>query len=290
MQQHMLLGYSYDVKRISLKSGCELTYMDVGAGNSTIVFIHGLANYAPIWNAQLAHLKDKYRCIAIDLPGNGLSTYIDTQYTMEFYAESVIDCIEQLNLNRVVLCGHSMGGLVAMTIALQAPQLVEKLILMAPAGIEYFAPLEVLWMKQLLTLGNFIYSDEQHLENAINQSFFRPSASAPNIIYDLKKIMNQQSLKKWRNMCVDSIISMLDHQLNGKLAQIAHPALILFGKEDALIPNRVIHPFATIQAMAARAKVLLPQSNVGIIDNAGHFVQIEQAAAVNDLMTKILMI
>lgn len=288
MQQHKLLGYSYEVKRIALKSGFELAMMDEGKGSTTILFIHGLANYAPVWHAQISQLKDHYRCIGIDLPGNGLSSYVDTSYSMDLYAQSVIECIDQLHLNHVVLCGHSMGGLIAMTVALRAPHLVDKLILVAPAGIEYFAPLEVLWMKQLLTLGNFLYSDEQHLENAISQSFYKPSASAPNIIADLKNIMQQHSLKSWRNMCVDSIISMLDHQLNGQLSQIKQSALVLFGKQDALIPNRVIHPFTDVNAVANKAKQSLAGAIAHVIPNSGHFVQIESADIVNKAIRDFL--
>jgi pimeloyl-ACP methyl ester carboxylesterase len=281
MQQHELLGYIYDIKRITLPSGKELAMMDEGTGDQTILFIHGLANYAAVWNMQLFSLKDTYRCIAIDLPGNGLSAPIETTYNIELYTQTIIEVIVELNLKNLVLCGHSMGGLIAMNIALDAPNLVSKLVLIAPAGIEYFNPLEVLWMKQLLTIGNFVYSDEQHLEQAIHQSFYKQQNNAETIINDLKKIMQQQSLKLWRNMCVDSIISMLDHQLNGKLAQITQPALVLFGKQDALVPNRVIHPFTDVNALAVKAKELMPLSDVSIIDNAGHFVQIESSELVN---------
>lgn len=114
MQNTSSVTYPYPVKKLSIHDDMEMAYMDEGKGSQTVVFIHGLANYAAAWRYQLTALRQNWRCIAVDLPGNALSSHGDFPYSMFFYAESVKQFIDKLGLQEVVLCGHSMGGQVAM--------------------------------------------------------------------------------------------------------------------------------------------------------------------------------
>jgi pimeloyl-ACP methyl ester carboxylesterase len=277
----MRVQYPFPHHQCAVHQDIHISYMDEGKGDTTILFIHGLANYAPVWTHQLAELSKTNRCIAIDLPGNGYSSHGDYPYTMFFYAECVVRFIENMKLKNVVLAGHSMGGQVAIIVALRYPHLLEKLLLIAPAGLEYFAPHEVMIMKGMLNMGTLFYADEWHLESAIEQSFFKTNPESAKIITELKVLMKMKSIQQWRNMSTAGIIGMLDEQVQPYLSQIQVPTHIIFGAQDALIPNAMIHLGENPQRIAEKAATQIPNATTAIIPHAGHFVQIEKSAEVN---------
>ena len=84
-----LIKYPYPVNQIELDFGAKLAYCDVGQGTRTLIFMHGLGNYIPGWQKNMDELQSNFRCIAIDLPGNGLSEAGNFDYSMAFYADSI---------------------------------------------------------------------------------------------------------------------------------------------------------------------------------------------------------
>lgn len=278
--------YPFPVHHTHIHDQIDIAYIENGQGKNTVLFIHGLANYAPVWKHQLELIGEHHRCIAIDLPGNGYSSRGDYPYTMFFYAECVVKFIEKMNLPTLYICGHSMGGQIALIIALRYPHLLKKVLLVAPAGFEYFAPHEVMLMQQMLNMGNMFYADEYHLETAINQSFFKTHNASHQIITDLKKMMQKHPLKEWRNMSISGIHAMLNEQVHAYLKDINIPVHAIFGERDALIPNTLIHFGETPETIAKKATALIPHGTYSIIKHAGHFVQIEKADEVNAILLR----
>jgi pimeloyl-ACP methyl ester carboxylesterase len=284
----MSISYPYTVHNCSILDTIDIAYMDEGKGENTLLFIHGLANYGPVWKHQLAELSKTNRCIAIDLPGNGYSSRGNFPYSMFFYAECIIRFIEKMDLKNIILAGHSMGGQIALIVALRYPHLLEKLVLVAPAGLEYFAPHEMMLMKGMMKMGNLFYADEMHLESAIKQSFFSTQNESAAIIDDLRTFMHAHSLKQWRDMSIESINGMLNEQVLTYLHTITIPTLILFGNKDALIPNNLIHLGETPESIAKKGTALIPKSAYVMIANGGHFVHIEKAEEVNQQMQQFI--
>ena len=284
------IKYPFDVKKINIHDGIDIAYCDEGSGDTTLLFIHGLANYLPVWKHQVNFFKKDYRCIALDLPGNGFSSRGELPYTMFFYAECIIKFIEKLELKNVILCGHSMGGQISMIISLRYPQLIDKLILVAPAGLEVFTQHEILLMQQAMNFGDFFYSDEYHLESTIKQSFFNTKNESSNIIHDLKNILKHNKIKEWKEMSISSINGMLNEQVNKFLDTISAPTFIIFGNKDQLIPNKLIHYNETPESIAKKVTAVIPNSSYLIIKDAGHFVQIEKHIEVNNAISDFLSI
>jgi len=275
------INYPFTVKRQQIVDGIDIAFCDEGKGEQTFLFIHGLANYFPSWKHQIVSLKDQYRCVAIDLPGNGLSSSGDFPFSIFFYAECVAKFIEKLELKNVVLCGHSMGGQIAIVIALRYPHLLEKLILISPAGFEYYNSNEVFMLQQGLAIGDFFYSDAMHVETAIRQSFFKQNVEESQLIADLKKIMDKHSKKNWKEMVTGSIKGMLNEQVSSFIRNITCPTLIIFGDKDQLIPNRMLHYGDTPESIAKYGASMIENAKLKLINNAGHFVHIEKSEEVN---------
>jgi len=278
------VAYPYPVQYTSLQPNIQLAYMDIGSGEETYLFIHGLANYAPVWKYQLQHLNEQVRCIAVDLPGNGLSPTGDYPYGVFFYAETIKLFCEKLQLSNITLVGHSMGGQISMILALRYPWLFQKIRLIAPAGIELYSDLDKIILNNLLTLGDFLYSDVFHLQQAIKESFFQKHPDQQIIIDELTQLMHHQNNHEWRKMAKSCIQSMLNQPVHAFLPQLEIPVQIIFGKNDHLIPNKLIHPTLTLDKLLDYAQTMIPQLSTHIVDSAGHFVQIEKFSEVNQLL------
>jgi pimeloyl-ACP methyl ester carboxylesterase len=98
-------------------NGEEIVFTNAGEGDVALVFIHGWGNIKEIWKDQVAYFSENYQVIAIDLPGFGESTHNRTEWTMQAFGSDVQAVIDQLELDKVVLVGFSMGCAVALEAA-----------------------------------------------------------------------------------------------------------------------------------------------------------------------------
>jgi pimeloyl-ACP methyl ester carboxylesterase len=103
-------------------------YVTAGKGNHTIVFVHGWACHLGFWREQISALADKARLILIDLPGHGQSDKPQTNYTMDFFAETVRAVLRDAKVDKAIFIGHSMGGAVIARVHHHAPEKVAALI------------------------------------------------------------------------------------------------------------------------------------------------------------------
>jgi pimeloyl-ACP methyl ester carboxylesterase len=97
---------------IVFRSG-RIHYSDSGSG-SVIVLLHGYLESLEVWNGFAEKLSTKFRVIAVDLPGHGLSDVYGEVHTMEFMAEAVKKILVNLNIKKAFLTGHSLGGYVTL--------------------------------------------------------------------------------------------------------------------------------------------------------------------------------
>lgn len=272
--------YPYPVTSVMLKDGIEIAYSDVGKGTETLIFIHGLANYLPVWKRNIDALQHHYRCIAIDLPGNGLSSRGQYTYTMEFFTQTVLQFIDALGLKQVTLVGHSMGGQVSVFAALASPQKIKNLVLCAPAGFEVFTQTEKTIFKGLFKVGDLFMSESTYLRNIIQQSFYDFPKTAEEIITQLIEIVSKEQIKEYRRMIEACIDSMLSQPVLNKLKQVQCPTLVIYGENDRLIPNVLFHP-TTTTTIAQKGISQINKGQLEMIPRCGHFVHYEKAEEVN---------
>jgi pimeloyl-ACP methyl ester carboxylesterase len=94
-------------------------YKEFGEGDKTLVFIHGWGCDLNTWKYQFDHFKDQYHLVLIDLPGYGQSDKTEKDYSIDFFAQSVLEIISDLQITKPVLIAHSMGLPVAMEVLKQ---------------------------------------------------------------------------------------------------------------------------------------------------------------------------
>ncbi len=278
---------SYPVHYQKLSNGCDIAYIDEGTGDKTLLFVHGLATYGASWTKNIDFLKKYYRCIAIDLPGNGMSSRGNFPYSMNFFAGVIYDFIQKVELKNVVLVGHSMGAQIVLTTLINMPSCAESVVLCAPAGFEQFTSIERSIYHGTVQFFDFFSTEENSLRKTIRSSFYQYPSQGDDMIDDLVAIMKKHPSSQYRPMIEACIAGMLNEPVFDKLHQIQQRTLVLFGERDALIPNKLIHPFTTRQVGEKGAKEMAHATLI-MLPQCGHFLQIEKANEVNHYMRSFI--
>lgn len=281
------LVYNYESKYIRLDNDIELSYIEEGAGSQTIIFIHGLGSYIPAWNKNVESLRDFYRCIAIDLPGYGKSSKENYSGTMEFYADVIRQFCQKKGLTNVVLAGHSMGGQISMVTALKYPELVSKLILIAPAGFEIFNKGEKQWFRDVMTVDGVRLTTVENIRLNLAYNFYSMPNDAEFMIKDRIEMRTASDFSAYCYAITQSVKGMVDQPVFDYLPLIKQPALCVFGENDNLIPNRFLNGGPT-RKYAEIGASRMPDCKLKMLPKAGHFVMYERSEDVNSMIRDFL--
>jgi len=283
------LKYPYETKLVKLKNNISLAYADEGENKKeTIVFIHGLASYMPAWGKNIPILKDHFRCIPIDLPGYGKSSKDDYPISMDFYADVIIDFLNKLKLEQVTLAGHSMGGQISIFTALKYPDRISKLILASPAGFETFNKFESQILKDFMTVDLLINNSVEQLRQNVLINFYKMPKDAEFMIEDRIALKDTKEFKFYCSSVVKSLHAMLDQPVFDNLKLIKQPTLVLFGKNDSLIPNRELHKNLTTKLVANSGAGEINNGKLVMIPDCGHFLQFEKPDEFNKAVKEFL--
>jgi pimeloyl-ACP methyl ester carboxylesterase len=106
----VITGYSQSESYATSPDGVRIAYEVDGEGSTTIVFVHGWSCDRSYWKAQLQPFSKEYKVVAIDLGGHGESGFGRENWTISSFGDDVVAVVDTLDLNRVILVGHSMGG------------------------------------------------------------------------------------------------------------------------------------------------------------------------------------
>lgn len=247
-----------------------LTHTDTGSG-STIVFLHGLGLNKNFWSPVIAHLAESHRCIAVDLPGHGESRAQVTNGTMSSYAAAVREVIEQKQLSSITLVGHSMGGQIAMILALQMPAVITKLVLVCAAGIETFTPDE---REKMRAGANAIWRNPVS-EDMLQRVYASMDRSGKYSLMNEHAEQQRSNFRNFSELLCNSVSGMLDEPVYSFLDQLTQPALCVFGGADAAIPNRYVHPQMNAQQLMQAAQTKITNCTAEIFPMAGHYLPVE---------------
>ncbi|MBL4639261.1 MAG: alpha/beta hydrolase [Kordiimonadaceae bacterium] len=239
--------------------------------DKTIVLIHSFNGFIESWQPNIGALVQAgYRIVAYDLWGRGLSDRPRIDLTMAVFQQQLADVLDAVGVDNAILVGSSFGCVIASHYALQHPEKVEKLVMIGPAG----------WPKKddssKALLGIPLLGDM--LFHYFGQAILRPSVEA----YFYKNT-DEQALGLWNKYAAfpgftRSALSSLRHspvQDNSegwaKLGTSNVPMVFIWAKQD------ISFPFENTQKVAE----LIPQAKIIAVDNAAHWVNIEQADVVN---------
>lgn len=278
--------YGFPVK--TALSDPVVSYIDTGSGPETLLLVHGLAANAGFWREAIPELAKHYRVIAVDLPGYGRSQKnASYAYDMVFFAETLSRLITELHIGPVVPVGHSMGGQIAITLALRHPEQVSRLVLASPAGIEPFKAGEGTWLGNALTIQGIKDVDEEGIRRQLANTFYSWNDRWEWMVEERARMARSDEMEQFANAVVKSVHGMLDQPTTALLPQVRKPTLIVYARYDGLIPNPYLHPGRSADVFRAGAAAI-PNAKLVEIDRAGHMLIIEKAAEFDRAVLEFL--
>lgn len=218
--------------------GLALHYTDhpaKGSEQGVVVFIHGSGPGASGWSNFKHNIAGfqagGFRCLVYDQWGYGRTDKpTDIDHTLDFFVEGLTALLDALDLTRVTLVGNSLGGAVALGMALAQPERVSKLILMAPGGIEsrecYFA-MEGIQTMVKHPMGSPDFTKEV-LAKLLNLLVFNPSTIDQELVDERWETLQGQNAHVLATMAIPD--------LSPELARIQQPTLVFWGTEDKFCP------------------------------------------------------
>lgn len=276
------LKYPFKTQTIKLSNGIEISYSDTGILRGTpLVFVHGLGSYMRAWDKNVVSLAADYRCLRVDLAGYGKSSKGKYKGDMSFYADVISEFCTKLKLKKVILVGHSMGGQIALTTAMLYPTLVEKLILVDPAGFETFNTLQKMTLKNLTSPAAIQNASEMQIRQSFASNFYKMPEDAQFMVDDRLKMRSTTDFGTYCYVVAQNVYGMLDEPVYTKLSRITQPVLCFFGKNDALIPNKYMNPLQTTEGVAKSGASKMKNCEVVMLPEAGHFSMWEKADSLN---------
>ncbi|MBS7250977.1 MAG: alpha/beta fold hydrolase [Candidatus Freyarchaeota archaeon] len=239
----------------------EMYYEDVGKGPA-LVLIHGMGGDSTEWSPLIPELSREVRCIAVDLRGHGKSEKPNQPYTQDMFADDVAALLDTLKIDKAYICGVSMGGFVALKMALNHPEKVNGLILIdtaariPPKSIEAGAR----WAKAFAEKGLEGYI-EAEIKDIFHPMFVRRHKDAVKRFADSMRTRDPTTVSRIQQGYMKS-----PPALENEIKKIKVPTLIIHGREDEVVPveeAEFIHK-------------QIPNSQIAIIPFAGHAALLER--------------
>jgi len=240
-----------------------------GGSGDPVVLVHGLGGRAEDWANLMPQLvRDHHRVYALDLPGYGRSDWpTNATYSIREEADAVEAFMDNRHLARTDLGGWSMGGWVAMRVALDQPQRIRRLMIFDSAGIRW----ALTWNPAL-----FEPDTPQKLQTMDNLLLPHGAPHIPGFIaHAIFRFVKKHGWVVRRNM--DSMLTG-KALLDGQLGALKMPMLIVWGKQDHLIPLSV----------GEQIHHDVPQSELAIFDGCGHLAAGACAAQVGPVVKGFL--
>ncbi|MEA2309098.1 MAG: hypothetical protein QOG86_2349 [Thermoleophilaceae bacterium] len=259
-------------------AGRRVHYVDMGSGDGPpIVLVHGLSGNWQNWLENIPRLAGERRVVALDLPGFGQSEDPVDRITMSGYGRAVDALCEELGLGEVVLVGNSMGGFVTAETAIQLPERVERLVLVSAAGITTNSlrrePVMV-WGRIAMMAGARGAAERRmailrpRLRHMIFSMLVRhPSRISAEILWEISEGAGRRAFKP-------ALEAILDYDFRDRLGDIRVPTLVVWGRNDMLVPV----------ADAAEYERLIPSARKVVLDETGHIAMVERPRTFNDLL------
>ena len=236
---------------------------------NTVVFIHGsgpgASGYSNFKKNTDAFVNAGYRVIVPDMPGFGYSSKpVDRDYTSDFLSQALIGLLDNIGIKQCALIGNSLGGAISIRMALDRPQLVNNLILMAPGGIE---ELETYMAMPAMArmISNFVDGalDKKGLRRVLETLVFDPVHVTDDLVNERWAILQNQPAEVLSRMVIPNMES--------ELQNINCPVLGFWGVNDEFLP-------ASGGQKITRA--CRPSRHIEIAE-CGHWVMVEHTRLFN---------
>jgi 3-oxoadipate enol-lactonase len=229
------------------------------------VLVHGLGGTGTrLWRSQIADLAAEARVIAYDLRGSGRSEVTPGPYTIDLLADDLRSLVDALELGRVALLAHSLGGSIALAYASRSPASVRALVgVGAPVGFPDQARAGLAARAEIVEADGMAAVAETVATNGVSPTFREHS---PEQFQELIAMLAANDPAGYAAQCR----ALVDLDLAGRLGEIEAPVLFIAGDRDGVSPP------AVTEANAA----LVPDGRGVLVEDCGHILPWEKPNAL----------
>ena len=295
--------YPYPVSMLSVPTEGEalrLAYMDVkptGAANGrTVLLLHGRNFPSSYWEPTIKALSAAgYRAVVPDQIGFGKSSKPLFPISFDMLARHTAMLLDALNLQRVDIVAHSMGGMLAVRFSRAYPARVERLLLAAPIGLEdyrnFAQPVDT---DRIIAIEDALTADGYRQQLVTNYSLTLPPEDVTPFIEARMRIEGAADYPRWLRSFVNSYQMIYSQPVVYEIPTLAQPTLFIMGANDHNAPGRPFAPEALRSKMGENAQLAkdlaarMKDGKVQIFEGVGHLVHLEAKDRFNAAMLSFL--
>lgn len=255
---------------IAQNGGTRLHWREDGAGEPLLLF-NSVGCDLTLWNAVMPYLKG-LRVLRMDMRGHGESDSPPGDYTLDQIAEDALAVMDAAGIGKAAICGLSLGGMTAMTLALKAPSRVSALILACTSARMD----RQIWDARIATVRSqgMAAIVDAVMTRFFSEAFFSTHASE---VREIRARFLGLKAEGYAGCCA----AIRDMDLLDRIARIAAPTHIIAGSQDAATP---------FEGHGSEIRKRIPQADVSMMP-AGHIASVERpdmfAAIVMDFLSKV---
>lgn len=265
--------------RIAEVGGTTIHYHDAGEG-PVVMLLHGGGPGASGWSnfsQNVPALSQRFRVLVVDQPGYGQSGKVlppDGEARSQFGARCLIELLDQLGIERAHLVGNSLGGRTALTMALNSPDRVDRLLLMGPGGgsLSLLGPEPSEGMKVLHNFYKEPGPSVEKMQQLVNVMMYDPSQAPEGLAEARFAAATAPDVAEFYQHYF-TVPGVREPELWRELEKVKHQTLIVWGRDDRTLP--LDGAFILLKRM--------PNARLHVFPRCGHWAQLEWQAEFDRL-------
>ena len=276
----LLKSYTYALgEQYVTVGGIRYCYQEQGEGE-TVLILPGIATSIDFWQETVPALTAHYHVVALDPPGIGKSDKPDASYELSWLVDRIVDFMDARGIRRTAIVGGSLGGHLALMMALQHPERISKLVLMGsvgdwptPTGLTDFA-LKNVW-NEWMVVGVM----RERWPEMYATLFKHPNATTERIFrYQMALRANGDAYAAEGRMFTRAFKNIFYSSVRDRLGEIECPTLLIWGEEDTTHPAKAGEFF----------RDHMKDAELVIVKDSAHEVMMDQPRVFNETVLEFL--
>jgi pimeloyl-ACP methyl ester carboxylesterase len=258
-----------ETDRFAPLDGYKVHYQSYGSGKRTVVFLSGWGCDTTLWRNQAPALASRWRVLLVDLPGHGRSDAPEIRYTIALFTRAVAAVLDDAQVEKAAVVGHSMGGMVAYEFARQHPERTLALIWVDGA---FGVPIQI---------------HQQMADFKRHAQEFRGPDYKAKVTEFIEQLFVPETPAAVREEVRQSVLATPQHVLASAQEELANPATF----EHALLDKpafALLSSFWNPEQYIDIFKKYLPRLEYELIDGVGHYPMLEKPAETNAFLARVL--
>ena len=240
-------------------------YYELHGEGEPIIFLHGWLDDCTVWKSQVEPLAKKHRVILYDHRGHGQSDKPNGKYSLETLVNDLHTLMQELDIGKSIVVGHSLGGMTALTFSLSHPDRVSRLVLVSTVAKTPF-------LLNVQAVLRYIIPYRKFVESAQKSGYYKPSdkliGNSLNMAMNVPKYAAYSCLREFTR----------NYDLRNKVAKIKAPTLIVVGEKDQNTP----------MSASQYLNEQISNSMLRVIPDCGHEVMVEKPREFSQVLGEFI--